>query len=44
VALVIGEPMPVAPDLTDMEREAGRVELETRLRALEQRALALVGR
>jgi lysophospholipid acyltransferase (LPLAT)-like uncharacterized protein len=44
VALVIGEPMPVARDLTDTEREAGRVELETRLRALEQRALALVGR
>ncbi len=44
VALVVGEPMPVPADAADGDLERWRVELEIRLRALERRALALVGR
>jgi hypothetical protein len=44
VALVIGEPMTVAGGLTESERDLIRLDLETRLSALERRALALVGR
>ncbi|OFW06057.1 MAG: hypothetical protein A3I61_14310 [Acidobacteria bacterium RIFCSPLOWO2_02_FULL_68_18] len=44
VALVVGEPMPVPADTSDADLERWRVELEIRLRALERRALALVGR
>jgi hypothetical protein len=44
VALVVGEPMPVPADATDGGLDRWRVELEIRLRALERRALALVGR
>ena len=42
VTLVVGEPMSVAGDATDEQMEERRVELESRLRALEQRALALL--
>ena len=42
VALVVGEPLPVASGLSDDELEAVRVELESRLRALEARARELV--
>ena len=44
VALVIGEPIAVPPDARDDELERWRMELETRLRDLERRALAMVGR
>ena len=44
VALVVGEPMAVPADTADGDLERWRVELEIRLRALERRALALVGR
>ena len=44
VALVVGEPIPVAPDMSERGREAVRIELESRLRTLEAKALALVGR
>lgn len=44
VALVIGEPMTVVGGLTESERDLIRLDLETRLSALERRALALVGR
>lgn len=44
VALVVGEPLVVPPDLPDPEREAVRLDLESRLRALETRALELSGR
>lgn len=44
VALVVGEPMPVPTDVADGDLERWRVELEIRLRALERRALAVVGR
>jgi lysophospholipid acyltransferase (LPLAT)-like uncharacterized protein len=44
VALVIGEPIAVPPDARDDELERWRMELETRLRELERRALAMVGR
>lgn len=42
VALVIGEPVYVSRDAADHALEAARVELERRLRALEDRAKALV--
>jgi lysophospholipid acyltransferase (LPLAT)-like uncharacterized protein len=44
VALVVGEPVVVRPDLPDAAREAVRLDLESRLRALETRALELSGR
>ncbi len=44
VALAVGAPMEVAADATDTEVEQRRTELEARLRALEQRALAILGR
>ena len=42
VALAIGEPLQVAPDADAAQIERARQELESRLRALEQRALALI--
>ena len=42
VALVVGEPIPVAEDLTETQLEAARVVLEERLTDLERRALVLV--
>ena len=42
VALVVGEPMEVARDATDEQVEQARLDLEARLRALEERALAMV--
>ena len=42
VALAIGEPMPVARDADAAALEAARVELEHRLRGLEQRALSML--
>ena len=42
VALVVGEPMPVAPDASEEEIEAARRSLEVRLAALERRALSLL--
>jgi len=42
VALAIGEPIPVAADATDEEIERARLELEQRLRALEEKARALL--
>jgi lysophospholipid acyltransferase (LPLAT)-like uncharacterized protein len=44
VALVVGEPLPVASGLSDDELEAVRVDLESRLRVLEARALHLLAR
>ncbi len=44
VALVVGEPIDVGADVTDEQIERARRELEARLRALEQRALEIVGR
>ena len=44
VALVIGAPMDVAADATDADVERHRIDLGTRLRALEERALAILGR
>jgi lysophospholipid acyltransferase (LPLAT)-like uncharacterized protein len=44
VALVVGEPMPVPSLAADDDLERWRVELEGRLRALEQKALELVNR
>ena len=44
VALVIGTPMDVAADATDADVERHRIDLGTRLRALEERALAILGR
>jgi lysophospholipid acyltransferase (LPLAT)-like uncharacterized protein len=41
VTLVVGEPLVVPPDLPDAARDAVRLELESRLRALEARALEL---
>ena len=43
VALVVGEPMAVAPDATDAQLEQARLELESRLQQLEGRALELIG-
>ena len=42
VALAVGEPFDVAPDADDAGIEAARHVLEERLRALEQRALAML--
>ncbi len=42
VAIAIGEPLEIADDADDAGIEAGRGELESRLRALETRALALL--
>lgn len=42
VALVVGKPMEVAGDATDEQVEQARLDLEARLRALEERALAMV--
>jgi hypothetical protein len=44
VALVVGEPMPVARDATDEQMEEKRTALESRLAALEQGALAMLSR
>jgi lysophospholipid acyltransferase (LPLAT)-like uncharacterized protein len=44
VALVVGEPMRVPPEAAGEDLERWRVELEVRLRALERRAQALIGR
>ncbi|MBI4887461.1 MAG: lysophospholipid acyltransferase family protein [Acidobacteria bacterium] len=44
VALVVGEPMAVPDGAADEDLERWRIELETRLRALEQRALEMIGR
>src|SRR5687768_11154523 len=41
VALVVGEPMPVPGDAGDEQLEAARIDLERRLRDLEQRAQSL---
>ena len=41
VALVIGEPMRVPEGAADADLEQARLELERRLRTLEERALAL---
>ena len=41
VALVVGQPLEVARDATDVEVEQARVELEARLRALEARAVGM---
>ena len=43
IALVVGAPMDVAADATDTEVERHRIDLEARLRALEERALAMLG-
>ena len=43
VALVVGEPMNVAADATDEQLEAARMELESRLLALEKKALEMIG-
>jgi lysophospholipid acyltransferase (LPLAT)-like uncharacterized protein len=42
VTVAIGEPLWVAADATDPEVEEKRLELEARLRALEQRALTML--
>jgi lysophospholipid acyltransferase (LPLAT)-like uncharacterized protein len=42
VALVVGEPIEVAPNLPDAQLEAVRLELEARLGALERRAKLLL--
>jgi lysophospholipid acyltransferase (LPLAT)-like uncharacterized protein len=44
VALVVDEPFHVPPDAGDAELEAARVKLESRLRALEDRARTLLAR
>ena len=44
VSLVVGEPIEVASDATDVQREASRQVLEERLAALEERARELAGR
>ncbi len=44
VALVVGAPMDVATDATDADVERHRIDLEARLRALEERAFAILGR
>ncbi|MSO82460.1 MAG: DUF374 domain-containing protein [Acidobacteria bacterium] len=43
VALVVGEPIDVAEDATDAQVEQRRTELEARLRALEDKARAMLG-
>jgi len=42
VALVVGEPLEVAPDATDVQLERARLDLESRLGALERRARELI--
>jgi lysophospholipid acyltransferase (LPLAT)-like uncharacterized protein len=42
VALVVGEPIAVAPNATDAEIEARRQDLESSLRTLQQRALEML--
>jgi lysophospholipid acyltransferase (LPLAT)-like uncharacterized protein len=42
VALVVGEPLEVPPDTPDERLDAARLDLERRLRLLEQQALALL--
>jgi lysophospholipid acyltransferase (LPLAT)-like uncharacterized protein len=42
IAMVIGEPMYVPPDDGEATLEQARVELETRLHALESRARAIL--
>jgi lysophospholipid acyltransferase (LPLAT)-like uncharacterized protein len=42
VALVVGEPLEVAPETSDGYLESARVELEARLKGLERRALSLL--
>jgi lysophospholipid acyltransferase (LPLAT)-like uncharacterized protein len=42
VALVVGEPLEVAPETSDAHLEFAREELEARLKGLEQRALRLL--
>ena len=42
VALVVGEPLEVAPDTSDAQLESVRVELEARLTGLERHALTLI--
>jgi len=42
VAIAIGEPLYVAPDADENGIEAGREELEQRLRAVEQRAVSML--
>ena len=44
VALVVGAPMDVAMDATDADVERHRIDLEAGLRALEERALAILDR
>jgi lysophospholipid acyltransferase (LPLAT)-like uncharacterized protein len=44
VALVVGEPIDVAAESTDGDLERIRVALESRLRALENRALEMIDR
>ena len=44
VSLVVGAPIEVPADASDVEREAARVTLESRLTELEHRARVLVGR
>jgi lysophospholipid acyltransferase (LPLAT)-like uncharacterized protein len=44
VALVVGEPVEIVADATDAEVERHRTDLEATLRALEERALAILGR
>jgi lysophospholipid acyltransferase (LPLAT)-like uncharacterized protein len=44
VALVVGEPVAVAPDATDAQLEQARLGLEVSLQRLEDRALEIVGR
>jgi hypothetical protein len=43
VSIAMGEPFDVAPDATDVGVESARQLLETRLKALESRALAMLG-
>jgi lysophospholipid acyltransferase (LPLAT)-like uncharacterized protein len=42
VGVAIGEPLEIAGDTTDQQLEAARQELEHRLRALEDRAAAMI--
>jgi lysophospholipid acyltransferase (LPLAT)-like uncharacterized protein len=44
VALVVGEPIPVPPDATDVQLEQARQVLESALQRLEDRALELIDR
>jgi lysophospholipid acyltransferase (LPLAT)-like uncharacterized protein len=44
VALAVGAPLEVAPDASDAQLEQARLDLESALRTLEQRALEMLGR